>query len=148
MKININFLSSAIPKPHYNDSKEIKSQNPKNERRGKETEAISTGRVREESLWACPKTSPGKTVEPCLVNYIYILSLKGKTIILTGNPVYWGSMPFTGLLLYIISQMAVQRGNEVSKLWVREMGFKGLVAQADFKTVYFASFSYLICVFY
>lgn len=55
-------------------------------------------------------------------------------------------MPSSVVLVYSISQMAAQRGKEVAKSWAREMGFKGLVARADSKTVYFASICYLICV--
>lgn len=54
-------------------------------------------------------------------------------------------MPSSVVLVYSISQMAAQRGKEVAKSWAREMGFKGLVARADSKTVYFASICFNMC---
>lgn len=55
-----------------------------------------------------------------LVDYNSTVGLEKRRSIVTGNTLSWSFMPSPGWLVCITSQMAVQAGNEVSKLWVTE----------------------------
>lgn len=55
------------------------------------------------------------------------MGLEGNRIIIEENPLCCESVLFTGVLVYSVCQMTIQRGNEVSKLCLRETDFKGLI---------------------
>ena len=69
-----------------------------------------------ESLWACVRPGPDKVVDQHLVDHISIVCLEGNIVTVAGNPWCWETMLFTGVLVYSISQMTGQGGNEMSKL--------------------------------
>lgn len=58
---------------------------------------------------ACLRTSPLKVLDPYLVKDIFIVGLKGNTIIFIEHSFCWEYVPSTVVLMCIISQMVVQR---------------------------------------